>query len=86
MQQKDEEAETFMSEITDKVKTELNAIFHIALNSLSFPLWQAAVMMTIEFIQTLYFVFYPPVRRLLSQCRPGSTGTFLTQKMPSCSS
>ncbi len=60
MQSKDDDSDTLRDGLTARIKSSLNSMFHIILNSLSFPFWQAAVMLTLEFIQSLYFVFYPP--------------------------
>lgn len=63
MQQGDDDDDNLVNQMAGKIKTSIFSMFHCVLTNVSFPLWQAMSMMTIEFIQSLYFVFYPPVKK-----------------------
>jgi len=60
MQSKSDDPDSLLDGITDRMKSSLNSIFHLMLNSLTFPTWQVVVILTLEFIQSLYFLFYEP--------------------------
>lgn len=60
MNSSNDASEGFMSEFAEKLKSNLNVFFHIILKGFSFSVWQAAVVLTLQFLQNLYFIFYPP--------------------------
>jgi len=47
--------------LTEKLKKTLFSTFHNIIQLFNFPFWQASLICTIEFIQSLFFIFYSPV-------------------------
>ncbi|MDR3547498.1 MAG: hypothetical protein P4M11_04365 [Candidatus Pacebacteria bacterium] len=47
--------------LSKRLKLSIFGTFHSLLQMAAFPFWQAAVFMTIEFVQYLFFNFYPSV-------------------------
>jgi len=59
MSNSNDTSEGMISGFTQKLKSSLNVSFYIISKGVSFAVWQAAVVLTIQFLQNLYFVFYP---------------------------
>ncbi len=46
---------------SEKLKRSIFSTFHSIIQMFSYPFWQASVLLVIEFVQSLFFIFYPPV-------------------------
>ena len=58
MQDQNSKSDNVIIDLTGKLKSSLNSIFHTILNDLHISLWQAVLIMLIEYVQSLYFIFY----------------------------
>jgi len=50
--------EVTRDDLSSKIKSSLNSVFHTILNGMNIRLWQALIILLLEFIQSLYFLFF----------------------------
>lgn len=46
------------SSVVGRIKSSLNSMFHTMLCEVNVSLWQAMLMLVLEYLQSLYFLFY----------------------------
>ena len=60
MRNKDSKDENFFQDILSTIRSSLNTMFNTILNELSISFWQAILIIILEYVQSLYFIFCSP--------------------------